>query len=186
LYYYRARYYSPQFGRFISEDPIGLGGGTNFYAYTRGNPVSRRDPLGLWDIGDPISEQWFNYSVGVADGASFFIGRGIRSLTSYADDVSTCSTSYKAGLLSGLAGQAGIVGVTSAVAAGGASFARASFLAARFAVAGGDLTGATAIENETVEALYTVGDLVSDSVTEAVRNAIRAASTLRSTTPALW
>jgi hypothetical protein len=118
--------------------------------------------------------------------ASFFIGRGIRSLTSYADDESTCSTSYKAGLLSGLAAQAGIVGVSSAVAAGGASFARASFLAARFAVAGGDLTGATAVENETIEALYTVGDLVSDSVTEAARNAIRAASTLRSTTPVLW
>jgi len=46
LYYYRARYYSPQLGRFISEDPIGLGGGTNFYAYVNGNPVSYRDPQG--------------------------------------------------------------------------------------------------------------------------------------------
>ncbi len=27
LYYYRARYYSPQVGRFISEDPIGFAGG---------------------------------------------------------------------------------------------------------------------------------------------------------------
>ena len=48
LYYYRARYYSPQLGRFISEDPIGLGGGTsNFYAYVDGNPVSNIDALGL-------------------------------------------------------------------------------------------------------------------------------------------
>jgi len=47
LYYYRARYYSPQLDRFIAEDPIGLGGGTNYYAYVGGNPVSAIDPTGL-------------------------------------------------------------------------------------------------------------------------------------------
>jgi RHS repeat-associated protein len=50
LYYYRARYYSPQLGRFISEDPIGIGGGSNFYTYVRGNPIALRDPLGLWSL----------------------------------------------------------------------------------------------------------------------------------------
>ena len=47
LYYYRARYYNPSTSRFISEDPIGFRGGTNIYAYTNGNPISYRDPLGL-------------------------------------------------------------------------------------------------------------------------------------------
>jgi RHS repeat-associated protein len=47
LYYYRARYYSPQFGRFISEDPIGYWGGINAYAYVGNNPVNFVDPFGL-------------------------------------------------------------------------------------------------------------------------------------------
>ncbi len=47
LYYYRARYYSPELQRFISEDPIGLEGGINLYAYVGNNPVNFVDPLGL-------------------------------------------------------------------------------------------------------------------------------------------
>ncbi|MBA3611559.1 MAG: hypothetical protein H0W49_01320 [Nitrospirales bacterium] len=47
LYYYRARYYSPTFHRFISEDPIGLeGGDENFYAYTFNSPTNFTDPSG--------------------------------------------------------------------------------------------------------------------------------------------
>ena len=47
LYYYRARYYDPSLGRFISEDPIGFAGGTNFYAYVENNPLKWVDPWGL-------------------------------------------------------------------------------------------------------------------------------------------
>jgi RHS repeat-associated protein len=48
LYYYRARYYSPQLQRFISEDPIRFeGGDVNFHAYVGNNPVNLLDPLGL-------------------------------------------------------------------------------------------------------------------------------------------
>jgi RHS repeat-associated protein len=40
LYYYRARYYSPAFQRFIGEDPIGFrGGSVNLHQYTHNNPV---------------------------------------------------------------------------------------------------------------------------------------------------
>jgi len=47
LYYYRARYYDPSIGRFISEDPLGFAAGINFYAYVGNNPVNANDPSGL-------------------------------------------------------------------------------------------------------------------------------------------
>jgi RHS repeat-associated protein len=47
LYYYRARYYDPKIGRFISEDPIGFKGGINFYAYVDNRPTIWTDPSGL-------------------------------------------------------------------------------------------------------------------------------------------
>jgi RHS repeat-associated protein len=48
LYYYRARYYSPELQRFISEDPIGLAGGDiNYFTYVWNTPCAWSDPLGL-------------------------------------------------------------------------------------------------------------------------------------------
>jgi len=54
LYYYRARYYSPEMRKFISEDPIGLAGGINFYAYVQNNPVNWIDPYGLKGVLIPL------------------------------------------------------------------------------------------------------------------------------------
>jgi RHS repeat-associated protein len=46
--YYRARYYDPQAGRFVSEDPIGfMSGDTNLYAYVQNEATSLADPLGF-------------------------------------------------------------------------------------------------------------------------------------------
>jgi RHS repeat-associated protein len=75
LYYYRARYYDPKNGRFLSEDPIGFAGGENFYVYVDNNPVLFTDPFGLtvlrppppqpdpfWnDFGSGAGSMWSNY-----------------------------------------------------------------------------------------------------------------------------
>jgi len=45
-YYYRARYYDPKVGRFLSEDALGFKENTNFYGYVRNNPTRFTDPSG--------------------------------------------------------------------------------------------------------------------------------------------
>jgi RHS repeat-associated protein len=60
LYYYRARYYDPRLGRFISEDPLaslpgrmefGATLGYPLYAYANNSPASHTDPTGMLGIG---------------------------------------------------------------------------------------------------------------------------------------
>jgi RHS repeat-associated protein len=47
FYYFNARWYSAELGRFITEDPIR--DGVNCYAYVSGNPMMFVDPSGLYD-----------------------------------------------------------------------------------------------------------------------------------------
>lgn len=48
LYYYRARYFDPRTGRFISEDPLSFAAGDpNLYRYVANNPLQFVDPIGL-------------------------------------------------------------------------------------------------------------------------------------------
>ena len=46
LHYNRFRYYDPNVGRFVSQDPIGLAGGNNYYTYAP-NPIAWIDLFGL-------------------------------------------------------------------------------------------------------------------------------------------
>ena len=59
LLYLRARYYQPEVGRFITDDPwqgdIWRPGSLNKYSYVRSSPVTRTDPEGLNGHGpDPL------------------------------------------------------------------------------------------------------------------------------------
>jgi RHS repeat-associated protein len=55
LYYYRARYYSPTFQRFVSQDPIGFrGGDVDLYRYEGNSPLNYRDPKGTGPIASGV------------------------------------------------------------------------------------------------------------------------------------
>jgi hypothetical protein len=50
MMYYRARYYTPNIGRFVGEDRLRYKAGPNFYTYVGNKPVRYRDPSGLSNI----------------------------------------------------------------------------------------------------------------------------------------
>jgi RHS repeat-associated protein len=58
LYFYRARYYDGRLQRFLTQDPIGILGGTNLYAYVRNGPSSFVDPLGLQAVNRSPNPWW--------------------------------------------------------------------------------------------------------------------------------
>ncbi|KTB97830.1 hypothetical protein AO387_25730 [Pseudomonas syringae ICMP 11168] len=57
LHYNTFRYYDPEIGRFITQDPIGLDGGFNLYKYVP-NPTSWVDPWGWECWGTARSSYW--------------------------------------------------------------------------------------------------------------------------------
>ena len=64
MHYNWNRFYDPNTGRYITQDPIGLKGGINRYAYVNGNPMFWMDPMGLIDI----------FIGGAADGTTRIVG----------------------------------------------------------------------------------------------------------------
>ena len=69
LHYNRFRYYDPEIGRFIHQDPIGLFGGINLYQYAP-NPIIWIGPLGLAGQGGTYMFEW---QLG-----GKYIGKGMR------------------------------------------------------------------------------------------------------------
>ena len=113
LYYYRARYYSYLLKRFISEDPIGLAGGPNSYAYADGDPVDFNDPYGLFGMDDvwgavyngtggwTPNQGTVDFAAGMGDTLSFTLTSHIRDWEDIGG-VDKCSSWYSAGEWTGV------------------------------------------------------------------------------------
>jgi len=59
IYYMRNRWYEPQTGRFLSEDPGGLSGGINPVLFANNDPVNGADPSGFGDFC--LYENWLYF-----------------------------------------------------------------------------------------------------------------------------
>jgi RHS repeat-associated protein len=83
LYYYRARTYSPDLGRFLQRDPLGYVDGLNLFAYAGNNPAVVTDPWGLtWGLGLSASGTAFGW--GGTAGAGIYVGKdGVHGYVNY-------------------------------------------------------------------------------------------------------
>ncbi|MCF6325589.1 MAG: DUF6531 domain-containing protein [Gammaproteobacteria bacterium] len=130
LYYYRARYYDPEVGRFMSEDPLGFEAGINFYAYVGNNPLNFNDPSGkvcvpcitgfISGTGAAIASVYsgndlLSWETAGAFGAGFVVGSGLAALgaTSVVAGLVTANTT--AGLSGAVALSEVVVGAFGAV-----------------------------------------------------------------------
>lgn len=88
LVYYGFRYYAPEWGRWLSRDPIEEGDGPNLYAMVRNNPINLIDKDGRtgWQIGGPWDHDYFDPKIKVEDPflegfVSWFVGNGRGAVT---------------------------------------------------------------------------------------------------------
>lgn len=94
LYYYRARYYDPVTSRFVSEDPLGFGGGdTNLYGYVGGNPVSLFDPLGLTPQGGTAPVE--NYFAGDPNQGLVFVPMEADGMLDFMSDPAVVAQGWR-------------------------------------------------------------------------------------------
>ncbi|MCY2990852.1 MAG: hypothetical protein NTY19_23695, partial [Planctomycetota bacterium] len=117
LYYYRARYFDPRQGRFVSADPLGFAAGdVNLYRYVGNAPVILRDPLGLEPIGYSVILQQDMAVGGAAVGAVMGYVCSYLEEWCQSGDATRATASGNLGMLQGAA-----LGASLGYAAGSAS-----------------------------------------------------------------
>jgi RHS repeat-associated protein len=75
LFYYRARFYDPRLGRFLSQDPLGFAAGdVNLYRYVGNNPLGAADPSGRLAIVEKVVKEIFDRKLELAITAACTLG----------------------------------------------------------------------------------------------------------------
>ncbi|MHB8404397.1 MAG: RHS repeat-associated core domain-containing protein [Gammaproteobacteria bacterium] len=148
LYYYRARYYSPTYSRFISEDPAEYMGGIDLYAYASGNPISLSDPYGLFCLPPEIRDTVIGGIAGAVGGAvngaitggviGAIAGAGIGGVAGAASGY----LGYNNGLGGGVIGGAASIGLAAMGQGGAGAVAGGSIGGGIGGAAGGGIGGA--------------------------------------------
>jgi RHS repeat-associated protein len=98
LYYNFNRYYDPQIGRYITQDPISLQGGMNRFLYVNADPLNQTDPQGLYSAADlPSLPDWtVNGVAAFGDTLSWGLTSKFRNALDIGS-VDKCSRAYSAG-----------------------------------------------------------------------------------------
>ena len=160
--YLRNRWYDPATGRFLTQDPIGLAGGVNLYAYAGNDPVAYSDPFGLCTPPDsPVCQ----FITGVADGV-----RGLEHLQPAMLAVASLPTlgvGEAAPIVLGLGG-AGRVG---------SGIAQARALGQAGEAAAGIVKNTEHIPSATGTAAYRIPDGLTPSTLTEVKNVAKLALT---------
>ncbi|MBX3253667.1 MAG: RHS repeat protein [Chitinophagaceae bacterium] len=120
FYFYRARTYDPEHGRFMQRDPLGYVDGLGWYGYVENNPIKRIDPFGLsWiddfleaNVDNPLLRaygdadlSWLreinNTLAGYSDALTFGLTNKVREWIGTNSTVNKCSGYYTVGEIIG-------------------------------------------------------------------------------------
>ena len=165
-----ARFYWPEVGRFVSQDPIG--DGVNWYAYADDNPLTGIDPEGLVRADD-VYDAVGNFLGGATDTLSFGLAAPLRRAFGVREAPDPCSGWYTGGKWTGR-------GLLAATAVAGA----ARMIAARAAAGvGAEAAGELNFASERLLADHAARHgaelgLNAEEYLEAARNFIRSSDDL--------
>jgi RHS repeat-associated protein len=120
LYYYRARTYDPDTGRFTGKDPAGMADGTNLYVYVGNSPTNFVDPTGMkgrWSGGGTGASRFCDTAAGRSARTAGWAGTGGRG--GGGSPQGTCSNWGAVAAGVGLLALVGILGVVATILTGG-------------------------------------------------------------------
>ncbi len=95
---FRMRWYDSETGRWLSKDPIGLGGGLNLYAFCGNNTIIFCDPYGKCGKNS-VSDAWWNGAMnGFCDGFGKGLAATIDGMIPFGDPLSNIYTDNQGNL----------------------------------------------------------------------------------------